>query len=225
MSDGFKQCRSPVQLGGKIATVTSLQTQHKALAGRAGGSRANMHSGRGGLPQTAPQHGSIPGSGEVTSDGAGRHMGLSRLSALHTLPRMHQTFPPLRTGMTQRAQRTQARQHRADHGIPGAETPPGSRLPRGRGRGRGGFWLHLLCVPAALPASVLKSSQSERGPRGTRGFGSPVEHFCPSSPVGCRLRWAPGLQGSYGRQRQPRSCRAAGHRAGQRQRRAAAADT
>lgn len=78
------------------------------------------------------------------------------------------TFPPLRTGTTQRAQKTQACQHGADHGIPGAEIPPGSHSPRGRGRGRGGFWLHLLCVPAALPASVLKRSQSERGPKERR---------------------------------------------------------
>lgn len=92
----------------------------------------------------------------------------TRVGTVHCTPppRMHQPHPPLRTGMTQRAQRTQARQHRADHGIPGAETPPGSHSPRGRGRGRGGFWLHLLCVPAAPPASVLKRSQSERRPKG-----------------------------------------------------------
>lgn len=76
-------------------------------------------------------------------------------------PRMHQTFLPPRTEMTHRTHK-----HRADHGIPGAETPPGSHLPRGKGQGHGGFWLHLLFVPAALPASVLKSSHSERGLEG-----------------------------------------------------------
>lgn len=224
MSDGFKQCRGPVQLGAKIATVTSLQTQHKALAGRAAGSRANsLRQGRS--ASDSPSGWRHPGRGEATSDGAGRHMHPSQRSALRSPPRMHQPHPPLRTGMTQRAQRTQARQHRADHGIPGAETPPGSHSPRGRGRGRGGFWLHLLCVPAAPPASVLKRSQSERRPKGRRGFGGPVERFCLSSLVGCQLQWVPSLPGSRGRQRRPRSCQAAGCRAGQHQHQATAAET
>lgn len=190
---------------GRENSHSDFLTQHKAPAGRAGGSRANIPSGRGGLPQTAPRDGSIPGRGEVTSDGAERHTGLSRLSALHTLPSTRQTFPPLRTGMTRRAQRTQAGHHGADHGIPGAETPPGSHSPRGRGRGRGGFWLHLLCVPAALPASVLKRSQSERGPKGRGCFGHSGA-ILPQQPGGLLAQVAPGLPGCHGRQRWPRSC-------------------
>lgn len=97
----------------------------------------------------------------------------------HTLPGTHQAFSSLRNGSTQRAGRPQGPQHRADHGIPGAGTPPGSHWPRGRGRGRDGFLLHLLCVPAALPASVLKGRQSERVPEGRRGCGlSPTGLLC-----------------------------------------------
>lgn len=49
VSDGFKQCRGPVQLGGKTAMVTSSQTWHEAVAGRAA-SRADIPSGRGAQP-------------------------------------------------------------------------------------------------------------------------------------------------------------------------------
>lgn len=101
------------------------------------------------------------------------------------------------TGMTSRAHRTQAPEPRADHRIyihthiPGAETPPGSHLPRGRGQGHGGFWLHPLCVPAALPASVLKRSRCEKAKR-EKGLWQPVQNnICPSSP------WAAGTSSTF----------------------------
>lgn len=164
MSDGFKQCRGPVQLGGKRAVVTSLQTQHKALPGRAGGSRANIQ-GRSALDSPSEWQHLWQKGGDF---------GCSS-KAHGPEPAQCFTHPPQDAPDISYP----------DHSIPGAGTPPGSHSPRGRGRGHGGFWLHLLCVPAALPASVLKRSQSERVPKGRKGFDSPVEHFCLSSLVGC----------------------------------------
>lgn len=81
--------------------------------------------------------------------------------------------PPLRTGTTQRPWRTQAPSTGQTMAcVPGAGTPPGCHSPRGRGRGHDGFLLHLLCDPAALPASVLKRSQSENVPGGEEAVAS-----------------------------------------------------
>lgn len=141
MADGFKQCRGPVQLGGKTATVNSSWTLHKA--------------------------------GECSMIQGQHPLRLGRSGS-------HQIYSSLRTGISlQEGLEDTAPEHGADHGIPGAGTPPGSHSPRGRGRGRDGFLLHLLCAPAALPASVLKRSQSERVPEGTRGCGlSPTGLLC-----------------------------------------------